>query len=858
MITLVVTLLLLEAGASGEEERIDSSQRSNAPPVTSANPRTLGSQGRIEFFEKRIRPLFAEHCHGCHGAEKQKSGLRLDLRESVLRGGDRGLVVAPGEPDRSLLLRAVRYLDPKLAMPPGGKLSDREIADLERWVALGAPWPADRGAKAATTAGRDSPAEDGTPVADDLWSLRPLDSAVIPSTAEKPFDSVASGVDAFIRAKLDGEGLARATLASRRVWLRRVSFDLVGLPPTLDEIAAFDRDSSPRAYERVVDRLLASPRFGERWARHWLDVVRYTETAGHVQDRVRPNAWRYRDYVIDALNEDLPFARFVGEHIAGDLLSPRAGLRGESNIAPVATGFLWFHEMHFRPIDPVGQRADQVDAQIDVLGKAFLGLTVACARCHDHKFDPISQRDYYALAGFFHSTEERNRALVAETVDREGGVPDERAARIAKLGREIDALQKKARGRVRARQANKTKVEVPVTEINFDVGLQNQLGELRAELASLDPRSALWAPAATDVEGRDVRFHRRGDHSNLGEIVPRRFLSAFDRSIGSVGAKSPRSDDTTLRTDSGDAIGARETDLRGSGRRYLANRLASPANPLTARVYVNRVWQHLFGAGIVRTPNNFGHLGDRPTHPELLDWLALRFHASGGSTKSLVRALVLTRTYRSSSLESERALEIDPENRLLQHMPVRRLEAEVLRDGMLAIAGSLSHSLGGESVAPYLSPNVTANKPVHIPRSGPLDGSGRRSVYIRVRRNFVNPFLGTFDFPDQGASVARRDVSLGPAQALAMMNSPFVHEMARRWGIRNARASESVSSESDDARLGQMFRAALTRDPSPVELDILGSFLSDRRHVHGTGAEASAWADVAHVLFNSTEFLILR
>ena len=650
------------------------------------------------------------------------------------------------------------------------------------------------------------------------WAYRPLSAPSLPSHAAS--DWCAGSVDAFVLARLGAAGLKPAARAERAVLFRRVTVDLTGLPPAPERVARFLADSRPDAYEREVDRLLASHRLAETWARHWLDIVRYTETAGHVQDRVRPHAWRYRDYVIAAINEDLSYYRFVREHLAGDLLEPRLA-HTDLNWSPAATGFLWFHEMHFRPVDPVVQRADQIEAQIDVVGKAFLGLTIACARCHDHKFDPISQEDYYALAGIFHSTREAPARLGARSeLDASAANASERAQEIRD---EIQALTEKERRSVRNRQAKKTTVAVPITETNFPPGAQDKLAALRRELTALDPHSTLWAPAAADKVGADVHVETGGEPSRPGRLVERRFLAMF-----SEGEAPPR-------------LGER------SGRLFLAQRISDAENPLLGRVLVNRLWQHVFGEGLVRTPNNFGRLGEMPTHPELLDHLAAEFARAGGSVKEMLRRLVTSSTFAMSNAGSAAAYEQDPDNRLLHHRPPRRVSAEVLRDSLLAVSGSLNEQRGGPSVPPWISPNATANKPVHIPKSGPLDGRGRRSIYLLVRRNFVTPFLGAFDYPDQGSSVGRRDISVVPQQALALLNSPFVELMARRWGEQVA-AREGTAPE----RLAAMVLRALGRpvrsDEAALLLQLLGD---DPDRVEG-------WIDVAHTLFNRTEFQFVR
>ncbi len=655
------------------------------------------------------------------------------------------------------------------------------------------------------------------------WSFQPVRDVSPPKTKDTIWAT--SPIDRFILARLEARGLTPAPPADKHTLIRRVYLDLIGLPPTPPEVAKFVNDQSPNAYTKVVEQLLASPHYGERWARHWLDLVRYSETAGHVQDMPRPHAWKYRDYLIDAFNDDLPYDRFIREHLAGDLLPDRRpGKRNEFNVAPAATGFLWFHQMHFKPVDPVQQRYDQIEAQIDVIGKAFQGLTLACARCHDHKFDPVSARDYYALAGILNSTKETHVRLGLQAK-----IPHDEATlkQIDKLQGEI---KKTIAGGVRTVTADrkpKTDIDVPYTETNFGPGPIKKLANLRAQLAKVDPGSTLWAPGAADMAGADIPVQVRGNYKTPGKTAPRGYLEVLSK-----GRPSPD-------------LGQR------SGRLYLADRIADKNNPLTARVMVNRLWAHHFGAGMVRTPNSFGILGEKPTNPDLLDYLAKQFVAAGWSIKAMHRAMVLTSTYRMSSRPNAIGLEIDPTNRLLHHMPARRLEAEVIRDTMLALSGSLDRTMFGPSVPVYVSPNATANKPIHIPKAGPLDGGGRRSIYLQVRRNFLPPMLMCFDFAKPGESVGKRDVTIVPTQALAMLNGAFVHQQAERWG-----ANVAQQDGDDKATLRGMVVAALGREPTRGEADTLLNVMRGAKQDGATDAEA--WADVAHVIFNLNEFVFVR
>ena len=919
----------------------------------------------LEFFEKSIRPVLAEKCYACHSAETMALGeLRLDSREAIRRGGTRGPAVSPGDPANSVLLRAVSYADLDLKMPPAGKLSEDEIAAFRRWVEIGAPDPRDDAAEApAVSSGVDWAA------ARQFWSFRPVRSPEPPQPSRHA-EQATTPVDAFLLARLEQAGLEPAPFADKRTLIRRLSYNLTGLPPTPEQIDEFLADAAPDAYERLVERLLASPHYGERWARHWLDLMRYAETNGHEFDNDKLDAWRYRDYVIHAFNQDLPYDRFVKEHIAGDLLpDPRLRPDGEAYDTPAAAGFYWLWEVLNSPTDSVKARADQVDNQIDVLGKAFFGLTVACARCHDHKFDPIPTADYYALAGVMHSTHisekwidspERREAILAVrrkliTLDaqarsagartaispaalREGDIvfedfsagygqwdvagaafgerPTDGAPALAPLAGDRGALlahSAPAGAKEFTGILTTQKFEIPSTFVhirmagtkldrsrptepvrvtlwaddhpsqNFSAKSEQQLewvtvrlvkakGRLgffqivdrsrdgwiaverivfsenaeppadppapesspaapgsellarRDALARTLPASA-YAMSSRDHQPQDVRVHQRGNHKNLGETVPRRFLQIV--------------------------AGPDQPPVRGgSGRLELAEWAAAERNPLTARVMVNRIWQQHFGSGLVGTPDNFGETGDRPTHPELLDWLSADFMAHGWSVKSLHRRIVLSNAYRRVAQASDRARELDPTNKLLSHMPVRRLEAEAIRDAVLAVAGTLRPDLGGPSVAPHISAYQDGRGK---PASGPLDGDGRRSIYIQPRRNFLTPLFLAFDYPQPFTAIGRRGVSAAPSQALILLNNELIHDQAAKWAQRQLEALADP-----DQRVTDMFLRALGRAPTARELRQIRAFVAQQAERHGAPAsDPRPWADLAHVLFNATEFIFV-
>jgi hypothetical protein len=688
-----------------------------------------------EFFEKRVRPVLVDNCVPCHGPEKQKGGLRLDSRPALMMGGDSGPAVVPGEPDKSKLVQAVRYAgEPR--MPPKGKLPADQVAVLAAWVKMGAPWPDAAGVRPTGGTAFTITEKDRA-----FWAFCSVREPTIPSFSRDSQRSawIKSPIDAFILAKLTEKGLSPAPPADKRTLLRRVYFDLIGLPPTPEEIDAFLADDSPDAFEKVVDRLLASPHHGERWGRHWLDVARYGEDQAHTfQARKYPDGWRYRDWVIQAFNTDVPYDRFTIEQLAGDLLD---GPGRADRLA--ATGFLALGPIYYGKAT-----ADEWDDRVDTLTRGFLGLTVACARCHDHKFDPIPTRDYYSLAGVFASTDYKEYVLTAD-----GGIDEQTVS---------DPTDKMAQ--------NKSK----------------------------DPRKPVVHALTEGAKPANLRVYLRGNPANLGEEAPRRFLAIL------------AGDDAPPFTS-------------GSGRLELAKAIASPSNPLTARVMVNRIWMHHFGRGLVGTPSNFGTLGERPSHPELLDYLAARFVAGGWSVKKLHREIVLSATYRQSSRHDAAAMKFDPDNRLLWRMNRRRLEVEPWRDAMLAVAGNLDLTLGG--------PSVDLSKP----------DNNRRTVYGSVSRHNLDPLLRLFDFPDPNLTSDRRPVTSVPLQQLFVLNSEF---MARQSKALAARVTAAATD--DPVRIRVAFLLVFGRPPTDREVRLGVDFLA--------AGGADAWEKYAQVLLSTNEF----
>lgn len=641
-----------------------------------------------DFFEAKIRPLLVANCYQCHGPKKQESDLRLDSREAAMKGGSDGAVIVPGQPEKSLLVQAIRYQgDTK--MPPTKPLPPEQVAILTTWIKVGAPWP--------ETPSTGPIAGDGkSPTKKRSWAFDPVREPALPSVKDSLW--VQSPIDAFVLAKLEEKGLSPAPPADRQTLIRRVTFDLIGLPPTPAEVESFVNDSSPGAFERVVDRLLASPHYGERWGRYWLDLARYGDNKGYTGDgtpRELAGAYLYRDWVINAFNSDLPYDQFIVKQIAADRL-PHTDNRDLA-----AMGFLTVGRTF------IGDQQLVIDDQIDVVSRGLLGLTVTCARCHNHKFDPIPTADYYSLYGVFAASEE-------------GEVP----------------LAKKSSAIVLA---------------EFDRPPQ--------------PNPHIFI---------------RGNAANVGAEVPRQFLQVL-----SPPNRKPFHD--------------------GSGRLELARDIASPTNPLTARVLVNRVWLHHFGAGLVRSPSDFGVRSDPPSHPELLDYLASRFVKDGWSIKRLQRLIVLSSVYQQSSNGSPKAELADPENRLLSHFNRQRLDFEAMRDALLSAGGGLDETIGGPSLNLLAAPFIR-----------------RRSIYCYIDRQNLQGLLRTFDFASPDAHSPMRHVTTIPQQALFMMNSPFVVEQAERLVAR----PEIVSAPDSVERIRRMYQIVFSREPSADEISVARQYLA--------------------------------
>lgn len=972
------------------------------------------SKQDIEFFEKDVRPLLVKHCYQCHSADAKRieGNLRLDSRGAHLRGGDSGEAVVPGDAADSLLIESVRY--ESYEMPPKGKLPERDIATLVRWVNMGAPWPEE----AAPIKGAAKEGFNLEKRKSEFWVWRPIEIPLPPKVKDEAWPQ--NEIDRHILAGLENAKLKPAADTDRTALLRRLYFDLIGLPPTPEQIEAFVADEDSNVIERVVDSLLESQHFGERWGRHWLDLVRYAESRGHEGDHDAVNAFQFRDYVIRALNADVPYDQFVREQIAGDLLSePRLHPTKKFNESVLGTGFWFLGEWVHSPVDIRKDESDRFDNMIDVMSKTFLGTTVACARCHDHKFDAISTADYYSLSGFLQSSDyrqvrfesmEQNRNVgdqlalidkkyqrqILSWLEKKGLRPPEQAAHVEdeaivfdygevpqshyiqdgfifghaprqagnafldsdskptiqfatfdaavndpfwgkfesiskgvlsngsalgtlpRSGRtlrsptfelkdgKLDCLvegtghivacvdsHRLVRGplhgeTIRSIKAGQRWVTldlsryvghrlhlefVPAVDSQLSVRLVAQgldadgLKGIDQRLAAIDKQFEQFAKAAIDLlqsneqiakswheeraqlkkqivrqshlaiammdgSGEDDRVLIRGNSSKPGEVEARHFLTAISGN-SAMPIKS------------------------GSGRLELAEQINDASNPLTSRVIVNRIWHHLMGRGIVPTVDDFGFLGQRPTHPELLDHLATRFLAEGRSIKRMIKYIVLSRTYRMSSHANEQAIEADPKNLLWHHRPPRRLQGEAIRDSLLAMSGRLDPTPFGPPVPIHLTSFMEGRG--RPKESGPLDGNGRRSIYVAVRRNFLSPFMMAFDTPTPFSSMGRRNVSNVPAQALFLLNDPLVVELSAEWGERALKNVSDVGDEAVGRRVDWMYVSGFGRHPTLDESQATVAFVRAQASKYSvTTEDPGIWSRLGHVLVNTKEFIFLR
>jgi hypothetical protein len=807
----------------------------------SGNAQTEPSREGIEFFEKKIRPVLAANCFMCHSSQSSKpqSGLLLDSREGMLKGGASGIpAIVPGDPDKSRLILAIRYSDSKLQMPPTSQLAPEQIKDFETWVKMGAPDP--RVQAAATQRLPYDFAE-----AKKFWSFQPIKDVSPPQV--KGIRWIKSPLDRFILARLEEKGLKPAAPADKRTLIRRATFDLAGMPPTPDEVDAFLRDTSANAFERVVNRLLASPHYGERWGRHWLDVVRYADTSGCNSDSPVPSAYKYRNYVIKSFNEDKPYDEFVREQVAGDLLPSKSEAEKYERI--IATGYLALSRRF-------GSRNNEfhltIDDTIDNLGKAVLGLSISCARCHDHKFDPIPTSDYYALYGIFDSTRYAfpGTEIYRHTKDFIPLAPPQQGERLMKwqteladlddkvenLGVEKAGLERKAKAAKDKENAEKEKAEKDGARDDKPAPAARTLEQVTAELKAVkarivelenQPPNVEKAYAVSEGKVRNARIFKKGDPRNKGDEVARGFLQILG------GQRAPEGE-------------------KESGRLQLAGWLTDPRNPLIARVMVNRIWQYHFGKGLVPTSNDFGARGNLPTHPELLDYLAARFVEKGWSVKAMHRMIMLSRAYQMSSVEDARNAAADVNNDLRFNR--RRLEAEEIRDAMLAISGSLDPAMPEAHPFP---PEKEWRYTQHVQFFADYD-SNHRSVYLMQQRLKKQRFFEVFDGADTNATTAQRPVSTTPIQALFMMNDPFVHKQADELAVRIGMAHPETWKRIDYA-----YRLVFGRPATKEEIATAQNYLNHvSDELKGTGIPPdrqprSALASYLRVLLSTNEFLFV-
>lgn len=893
-------------------------------------PRNALAPEKLEFFESKVRPILVQRCYECHSGQESNGGLRLDYREGLLKGGDSGPALQADEPQGSLLLRAIRYQNADLQMPPSGKLDASEIEVLETWVAQGAFDPRADLPSGSSDKPQGMSIQDGR----NFWSMMPLKPVEVPRAVDA--DWCRNPIDAFVLKELDSNGLRPSPESSRREILRRVTLGLIGLVPESQEYKAFEQDTAPEAYERQVDRLLSSEQYGVRFGRHWLDVARYSDSNGLDENIAYGNAWRYRDYVVEAFNSDKPFDRFIEEQIAGDLL-PDADRQSKT-----ATGFLVLGAKVLAEPDRDKLTMDTIDEQLDTIGKAFMGMTLGCARCHDHKFDPIKQRDYYALAAILKGTKtfgDSNFGAIKHWNEISYANPQEKEqlkaidAQIAEKNGAWNKLKSEAIGKLREQVRKQAADYLAVASKLTSEATLNEWAQVGEEL-KLHPRVLANSRRYLDNHRQEPLFAKwhelagHGDHQAIRDY----YQELFERALGewekakAADAQVKKLEDSTLeaaRVALGDvggflAIPAKmehaldqeslvkihelaesarlfesaapdETSVMGvadkgvvdglaihirgsyrnlgdvvprgfpevmvsqgatpifsrhsSGRLELARWLANATHPLTARVIVNRVWRWHFGRGLVESTENFGVLGDRPSHPELLDYLARWFIESGWSIKELNRLILTSSTYRMSSVhpEAQSALAIDPENRLRWHYKLERMDAEPLRDSILQVAGRLDCQLGGKSV-PLRNRQFVFD---HTSIDHTKYDSIRRTVYLPIIRNHLYSLLEQFDFPDPTMPVGSRNTSMVSVQMLLLMNADWIIDSASLL----ARRSQEFSSEPS-RRIDWLFETVLGRAPKEHEqrrfLDAISA---------GQASGEDPWVTLAHNLLICSEFI---
>ncbi|MBI3209374.1 MAG: DUF1553 domain-containing protein [Candidatus Solibacter usitatus] len=803
---------------------------------------------------RQAAEVIAKNCLACHGAAMRMSDLDLRTREAMLKGGKRGPAISPGAPDQSRLISLIQHAE-QPAMPPGKQLPEYEVTILTRWIGTGAPLDKPIGDD-ATDAKKAMAAMEERPITAEekkFWAFQPV-KRTVPPTASKP-SWVKNPIDAFLLQSMDAKRLKPSPEASKRALVRRAYLDLWGLPPSPAAVEEFLNDKRPDAFNKLVDKLLDSPHYGERWGRHWLDLVHYADSGGFEYDRDRPEAFRYRDWVIRAMTADMPYDKFVQWQLAGDEIAP------QEKDALIATGFLRQGLEH--NVKSEFTRMEELDDLVSTTGNAFLAVTIGCARCHNHKFDPIPQKDYYQIQSIFFSTKPMEAPL-ADAADIAKNKAENKAVddRIAPLKKEIEALKKPFRDqkiaeeraklpdyvqealrtppekrtegqRLNARQVERTRnfTEEDVIK-SMTAESREQMKALEAKVREMEKQRPPKLPAAMAIgeQGREPMpsyFLHRGSADSKGSLMKPGVLSV-------AAWKEP------------DFPAAPEEAKSSMRRKGFSQWLTAPENPLFARVMVNRIWQHHFGEGIVATPSNFGKTGDAPTHPELLDWLAGEFIKEGWSMKAMHRLMMKSNAYRMASDDTASNKTIDPDNKYLWRMPRQRLEGEAIRDAILSVAGTLDAKSGGPGVHPYIDPVLWQGSSGRTwPGKPDSDTSTwRRSVYVFSKRSIPLPMLDVFDKPDGVQSCARRNRSTIAPQALILMNNSFVRIQAGKFAERLTREAGSAP----DAQVTKAFDLAYSRTPTATERSAAVRFLKDH---------PEALIDFCQALFNSNEFVYM-
>ncbi len=842
---------------------------------------TLTSE-QANFFEKQIRPVLVDKCYRCHGPDtaKPKGGLRLDTREATRRGGQSGPAVVPGDVAASLLLDAISYTNADSAMPPtkaGGKLADSVIADFTTWVKMGAPDPREPAAPGAPEpVPAKSLADYGE--ATQWWAWQLPVATPPPSVFATAWPRGA--VDQYVLVKLEEKQLAPAADADAATWLRRVYFDLIGLPPrpqeTMDFVKAWVADAE-KARTEAVDKLLATPQYGERWARHWLDVARYGESSGRDTNMIFSTAWRYRDYVIGAFNADLPFDRFLTEQLAGDLL-PAADAKAKAQ-QQIATGFLALGTKALNEMNPAQFALDVADEQIDTVSQAFMATTIACARCHDHKFDPIPQREYYALAGIFLSTDTRYGTA--------GGIQNRHATDLLELP--TDCALPRVGKAVSASELQTMRDELAKLTVERDALFRENMASGKAPAAGTNQLRRLFLIARTGQLEADLKLYDTGGANKLlcmgvveqptervlgtgRDFVRRRIQERIGRpaefskitdspifirgDVAKPTASVPRGFVSVLSKGTVPSV-----PTKASGRLELAQWMTSGSNPLTARVMVNRVWSWLFGRGLVSTMDNFGTTGERPANLALLDHQALHFTQDlHWSVKLLVRELTLSHTYAQSSTYDDHAFHVDPDNALCWRMTPRRLEAECLRDAMLGVSSALDlRPPAGSGAAYYGEAQIGGPRAKVVADSGLTNAAGNyRSIYLPAARDALPEALDVFDAPDGNFVTGRREVTNTPSQALFLMNSPFVKEQAEKFATKllSAIPGSGPNAGMQDKlaeRVRWAYGLCFSRSPAESEIYAAQAFFS-RCASEPKSTPQAAWTSFCRALFGTAEF----